>query len=170
MAEALLLLNAEDIVRVELDTTASAKPPMDQYHQYCFYVDAACREGKEIRQRRVRFCCFHRSDNQMWLAALRHATDVVFALEERGELPRSPLRRLLDPAVMATLLDSEPVRHYSLRSPVPQTYRRRMQTEHEVASIEEHLKEVDAQARAKQHDKEAAAALRSYSPTRFVGA
>ena len=162
------LINAEDIVRVELDTTCGAKPPIDQYHQYGFYVDCAYREGpKEIRQRRIRFCCYHRSDLQMWLAALRHATDVVFALEERGDLPRSPLRRLLDPAVLTTLLDSEPVRHYSLRSPVPQTYRLRMQAENEAAAIEEHLKEVDAAARAKQQERELTAALRSYSPTRF---
>jgi hypothetical protein len=164
------LLNAEDIVRVELDTSAGAKPPIDQYHQYGFYIDAASREGpKDIRQRRIRFCCFHRSDMQMWLVALRHATDVVFALEQRGDLPRSPLRRLLDPTVLSTLLESEPVRHYSLRSPVPQTYRLRMQTEDEVAAIEEHLKTVDAQTKAKQQERELAAALRSYSPARFSG-
>jgi hypothetical protein len=163
------LLNAEDIVRVELDTvTGGAKPPIDQYHQYNFYMDVAAREGlKDIRQRRIRFCCYNRTDLQMWIAALRHATDVVYELEQRGELPRSPLRRLLDPAVLAALLaTAEPLRHYSLRSPVPQTYRLRMQTENEVACIEEHLKETEAMARARQQERGASSALRSYSPTR----
>ena len=154
----ILLLHAEDITRVEVDmfhdSTSGVRPPVDQYHSNCFYIDAVSNHDdheQRGRPRRFKFCCRNKSEMTRWMQTLRKATDVVYSLEEASLVPRSPVREhfrrmfaLLSPllATASSGLGDEEI----------PAYRRRVQMEDDIAALEAQQREAEEKERREEEE------------------